>query len=962
MHLRGAPFVSLVGSVKCWFDSLRAHSEPRNSGTARRGAYVYSGIIASLLGLVLSASAWWAASVREDRVAALELETHASSHALILQNGINEYMDELAALQALFQSDSGVDRREFGAFSEIVLSDKPAILSVSWIPRVTREHRAAHERAAAREGLAGYHIKSVAADGSSMPAPDKSEYFPIFYSSKEPSGSLLYGLDLNDGGFRQQTLDRARDQGSVATSPNFLLHNVEGDRNGFFIVLPVYGIGLPHQTVEERRKSLVGFVQAVFQSSAMIEAIVHNSVTPVGLDLYFFGAEWNQTATAIHFHPSRLRKMAVEAIPYEALMAGPHWSMDLRVGDARWTFVATPIPWGPGIASRSGSWIVLLSGLLVTAAVVAYIWASGRQGQRLKTANQELDRTVGALNAAHEQLSAKNVHLDAALRNMQQALLMFDASGRLIICNQRYYEMYGISPEDLRPGCTVRDLLEYRQRVGTFSGDPETYVQDLESMIAKGNTFERIFELPDRRTIAVLNRPMAGGGWVATHEDISERRHAEAQISYMARHDALTDLPNRVLFHEQLSAAIAHLENHEAIAILCLDIDRFKGVNDTLGHPIGDHLLRATAERLRQCLRENDIIARLGGDEFVVVQCGVPQPNGATSLATRLIDAIGAPYELDGHQIVVGLSIGVAIAPNDGADPHHLLKNADMALYRAKTDGRGIYRFFEPEMDARMQARRVLELDLRKALGNAEFELFYQPLVDIKSESISGFEALLRWRHPQRGLMLPLDFIPVAEETGLIVPIGDWVLRRACMEAVHWPAEVKVAVNLSPLQFKSKDLLTTVVTALSTSQLSPNRLELEITESSLLQDSDATLAVLNELRYLGVRISMDDFGTGYSSLSYLRKFPFDKIKIDGSFIRDMSGRGDSLAIVRAVTAMSTSLGITTTAEGVETAEQMEFLCREGCTEAQGFLFSPPRPAAEIAELLASFNFSLKASA
>ena len=954
--------MSLVGSVKYWFDNLRAHSEPRDLGTGWRRAHVYSGIIASLLGLVLTGCAWWAASLREDRVAALELETHASSHALPLQYGINEYMDELDALQALFQSDSEVNRGEFSAFSDVVLRDKPAILAVSWIPRVTHEQRVAHERAAARQGLAGYRIKSVAADGSLVPAPDKSEYFPVLYSSKEPLGSSAYGLDLNDGGLRQQTLDRARDEGAVATSPNFLLHSDEGEQNGFFIVLPVYRIGLPHQTLEERRKNLVGFVQAVFQSSVMIETILHNAVAPVGLDLYFFDAEWNRTAAAIHFHPSRLRQIAVSAEPYDTLAARPHWSRYLHVGDARWTFVATPIAGGPGIASRSGSWIILASGLLMTAAAVAYIWASGRQAWQLKTANQELDRTVGALNAAHEQLSAQNVRFDAALSNMQQALLMFDAFGRLIICNQRYYEMYDISPEIIKPGCTIRDLLESRQRVGTLSGDPETYIQDLESMIAKGDTFERTFELPDGRTIAVLNHPVAGGGWVATHEDISERRHAEAKISYMARHDALTDLPNRVLFHEQLSAAIVRLKNHEALAVLCLDIDRFKGVNDTLGHPIGDHLLRATAERLRQCLRENDIIARLGGDEFVVVQCGASQPNGATDLANRLMDAVGAPSELAGHQIVVGLSIGIAIAPNDGGDPHQLLKNADMALYRAKADGRGICRFFEPGMDARMQARRVLELDLRKALTNGELELFYQPLVDIKSESISGFEALLRWRHPQRGMIPPLDFIPVAEDTGLIVPIGDWVLRQACMHAVRWPAEVRVAVNLSPLQFKNKNLLATVVTALSTSRLSPNRLELEITESSLLQDSDATLAVLNELRRLGVRISMDDFGTGYSSLSYLRKFPFDKIKIDGSFIRDITGRGDSLAIVRAVIAMSGSLGMVTTAEGVETVEQMECLRRERCTEAQGFLFSRPRPAAEIGELLASFNFTLKASA
>jgi diguanylate cyclase (GGDEF)-like protein len=946
----------LFHSLKTWFFPLRAR-KPRGTSWSR-GRHLIPTIVAVLVGLGLTASAWWAASSREDRLAALELEGRASSHALTLQNGINEHMDEIAALQALFQSDGEVSRTEFAAFTKIILQDKPAILAVSWIPRVMQGERKAHERAAQRDGVAGYRIKSVANDGRLVSANEKSDYFPVLYSSREPLNSPVYGLDLYDGGLRQRTLERARDTGAIATSPNFLLHSGDGDRNGFFVVLPIYRIGLSHETLEDRKSNLAGFVQAVFQSSAMIETVLRNSVAPAGLDLYFLSA--NQAAPPIHFHPSRLRTTAVGPEPVNVLMGHPHWSRDLRVGDARWTFVATPIPGGPGTADRSGSWFILTTGLLVTLAAVAYVWTSGRQADRLKAANQELDHALGALNLANERLSVQNVHFDAALSNMQQALLMFDGSGRLIICNQRYYEMYNVSPEAIGPGSTFRDLLEYRKRVGTLSGDPETYIQRLEPLIAARGGFERVFELPDGRTIAVVHRPMPDGGWLSTHEDITERRRTDAKISYMARHDALTDLPNRVLFHEQLDEALTHTKTGEALAVLCLDVDHFKGVNDTLGHSVGDRLLRAVSERLRQNLGERDIIARIGGDEFVVVQCGAPQPKAATALAMRLIEAVAIPYELDGHQIVVGLSIGIAISPDDGRDSHQLLKNADMALYRAKADGRGVCRFFEPDMDARMQERRVLELDLRKALADGEFELFYQPLVDVRTETITGFEALLRWQHPQRGMVAPLEFIPLAEETGLIVPIGDWALRQACRQAVQWPPQVKVAVNLSPIQFKSKSLLTTVVTALSASGLSPNRLELEITESCLLHDSEQTLALLNQLRHLGVRISMDDFGTGYSSLSYLRKFPFDKIKIDGSFIRGMSS--DGLAIVRAVTAMSASLGLTTTAEGVETAEQMQLLRTEGCTEAQGYFFSRPRPAAEIGELLATFNGRLKATA
>jgi diguanylate cyclase (GGDEF)-like protein len=445
---------------------------------------------------------------------------------------------------------------------------------------------------------------------------------------------------------------------------------------------------------------------------------------------------------------------------------------------------------------------------------------------------------------------------------------------------------------------------------------------------------------------------MSGGGWVSTHEDITERRQAEAKISHMALHDALTNLPNRLLFRQEIENRLAHLGRERKFAVLCLDLDQFKNVNDTLGHPFGDKLLCQVAERLRGCLRHGDIVARLGGDEFAILQDSLSQPGDTTSLLERIIEVGGAPFDLDGHQVVIGVSIGVAVAPADAADPDQLLKNADMALYRAKVEGRGIYRFFEPEMDARMQARRALELDLRKAIVKGEFELYYQPLVDLASEQISGFEALIRWNHPRHGLMLPADFIPLAEETALIVPIGEWVLRQACAEAAKWPSAVRVAVNLSSVQIRSRGLSQTVSNALACSGLASDRLQLEITESVLLLDSESTLDTLHELRALGVRISMDDFGTGYSSLSYLRSFPFDKIKIDRSFVHGLSSNKESRAIIRAVVGLGSSLGMSTTAEGVETQEELDHMRREGCTEAQGYFFSKPRPAKDVYTMLA----------
>ena len=450
--------------------------------------------------------------------------------------------------------------------------------------------------------------------------------------------------------------------------------------------------------------------------------------------------------------------------------------------------------------------------------------------------------------------------------------------------------------------------------------------------------------------MSIINKPMADGGWLATHEDITERQRAEAQIAHMARHDALTDLPNRILLRERIEHELKRVKRGECLAVLCLDLDHFKSVNDTLGHPIGDELLKVVADRLRHCTREPDTIARLGGDEFAIIMTAMHQPSDAAFLSQRVREAITKPFELDGHQMVVDVSIGISIAPLDATDPDQLLKSADMALYGAKADGRGTYRFFEPEMDARMRQRRDLEMDLRQALVNGEFELHYQPLVTLDNNEITGFEALVRWKHPVRGTISPGDFIPVAEETGLIIQLGDWVLRKACEETAAWPENLKIAVNLSPAQLKSRNLVQVIVGALAASGMPATRLQLEITESVLMQNTFATLATLHQLRELGVQIAMDDFGTGYSSLSYLRSFPFDKIKIDRSFINDLSNGSEPLAIVRAIASLAKSLSMISTAEGVETTQQLEQLQSVGCTEMQGYLFSQARPAHEISRL------------
>jgi diguanylate cyclase (GGDEF)-like protein len=573
-----------------------------------------------------------------------------------------------------------------------------------------------------------------------------------------------------------------------------------------------------------------------------------------------------------------------------------------------------------------------------------------------------------------------NLQFDAALNSMLQGMIVFGPDHRVQLVNGRFYALTGMAPGSIAPGLGVREMIDTTLTQGLQPGENPAEVSDsFAALLATRRSMQLEMEMGPGLFVQIAIEPMTNGGTVVTFEDVTEKRQSAEQIEFMARHDALTGLPNRRLFQEHMAALLEESEEGQRFALLCLDLDRFKEVNDTLGHPAGDELLRLVAARLQACVRDHDLIARLGGDEFAVV---VRIPDGcsaiASSLASRLIDAVIPPFELHGHNIVIGMSIGIALSePNvSGAD---MLKRADVALYRAKDDG-GTFVFFRPGMDELLQARLGLEADLRLAVHRGEFELNYQPLYDLVQDRVTAFEALIRWNSPSRGRVQPSDFIPLAELTGLIIPIGEWVLRTACAEAVHWPEHVRVAVNISPVQIKNNDLEALVRETLELTGLPARRLELEITETVLLHDTQAVLTMLQDLHEIGVRVSMDDFGTGYSSLSYLRRFPFDRIKIDRSFIADLrgtptghdsvGGTSDPLSaaaksaatIVRAIAGLGENLGISTTAEGVETAHQFVQVRQKGCTEVQGYFISPPRPAHEVPELLRRLDSTLPAIA
>jgi diguanylate cyclase (GGDEF)-like protein len=549
-------------------------------------------------------------------------------------------------------------------------------------------------------------------------------------------------------------------------------------------------------------------------------------------------------------------------------------------------------------------------------------------------------------------LKIQNLRFNALLADMPLGVCMFDEAGCLAISNDRYLQMYRLPTDGVAPGTPLREIVQRKKASGADLGDVDAFCDDLAAQLDRGLLVRGLAHLDDGRVISSLSQPMDDGGWVSIHEDITERKRAEEKIGYMAHHDPLTGLLNRARFADQLEERLASVTEGARLTVLFLDLDHFKYVNDTLGHLVGDELLKAVADRLRDCVEERDAIARLGGDEFAIIHVEIEGTEDTSRLADRICAAIKTPYDIGGLQATVDVSIGVARAPKESIRSAELMKRADVALYRAKADGRSVYRFFEPGMFARIASRRALESDLRNGIARSEFQLFYQPVLNIEDNRIVGLEGLLRWHHPERGTIPPAEFIPIAEETGLIVPLGEWVIRQACLDAANWPNEIKIAVNLSPAQFRNHNLTQVVINALGSSGVAPSRLELEITEEILLGHSRENLAVLEQFRMLGIQIVMDDFGIGYSSLNYLRLFPFDKIKIDRSFVNDLSNGDDlSLAIVQAVTRLAKVLGVPTTAEGIETEEQLELVRAAGCTEFQGYLFSKPRPAAEIMQLL-----------
>lgn len=776
-------------------------------------------MVAATIGIAVTASATGVIIARDDNDAERQFRVVAENHFMVLQNGLNGYVKRLEAVRALFDSSlDRVSRSEFEAFTRPLLRENAAIATLSWVPRVLNSERTQHERQGVLEGLPDYHIKDmVRAGGAMVAAPERSEYYPIFYATV-PKTSPLYGLDLRSEADTLSELEHSRDADRLGFSPVPTLVSTDRTQGGFLFSLPIYKRGSPHDSIESRRRDLIGFVHGSVITDKMVSTIITDNKTPKGLDLFFYQPGSGAQAMPLYMHPSRLRSPPLEPLSRAAAITGRFWSRDLEADRQPWlTMVAQPMPGGPLIAHHDRSWIVLAFGLLLTAAVVTYIRS--------------------------------------------------------------------------------------------------------------------------------------------TRSHASRMMHVNKKVSDLAQSDPLTLLANRRVFVDRLRHAFASCRRGaKPFAVLYFDLDHFKDVNDTLGHAVGDELLRQVAARVKGALRENDVFARFGGDEFAILQTDVSDHPAAGTLAAKIGQLIAQPYPIEGNDVHISASIGIARYSADVGRPDEMMIQADLALYRAKEDGRSCYRFHSADLDRQVQERVVIAEELRGAIDRNEFELYYQPQVELRSGRIVGVEALLRWNHGKRGAISPSVFIPIAERSGQVQVLGQWVLDAACGQLRKWEdaglAPELVGVNFSALHFKaSAGIDREVSTCLNKWQINPDAIEIELTESVLMDITQQHDARLQRLRQLGVRIAVDDFGTGYSSLSYLANYPISRVKIAQELVSGVEADSRSATVVRAAIRLAHELGIDIIAEGVETEGQSEFLLSAGCEHGQGFYFSRPVDAAQATELL-----------
>jgi len=1040
---------------------------PQSAASSRTSLRGYLGVVLAL-GVGASLSVLSMLQVREAEQAEFQrqLEWRAVNEAARFQASFNRSLEVVESLNGLFVASGQVSREEFARFVAGPLAAHPEFQALQWLPRVSQAERAGFERELARL-RPGARLVERRPDGTLVPAAQRTEYFPVWFTEPWASNAMVLGLDPAPRPEVRPAMEAARDSGGIVVSRKLTLVQEGGQRQAVLLYRPVYRAGLPLDTVVQRRAALQGYAVGILRLDGVMAQALKQSL-PTGLDVYILDRSAGEEL--LHRHASRARTSGEEPPPLAAARAASHWTVPIQVPGRDWQMLFAPSPaFYAEFSSTRHHWVLAL-GLALTALFAFDLFRQVKSARKLaalatdlSAANAELDRQASRLNEAQRITRVGSWELDLA-------------SGRALWSDQEYrclgYEpgaveagldtlMAAVHPDDrMRVQAVISAAQQghagpyelvhrviwpdgseriVRQRAEVFvdkSGRPRTLLGTTQD-ITEGKRLEERLRLaaqalastkdgvlitdPQGRIIEVnaafshimgysaeevvgknprlwksqrhdarfyqelwatlnrtghwqgevWNRRKSGeifpswqtisavrneGGqlthYVSVFSDISGIVQSRTELAHLAHHDPLTDLPNRLLFLDRLNQALSHAKREQSqLALLFLDLDRFKHINDSLGHLVGDELIQEVTRRLNATLRQDDTRARMGGDEFILMLENLRSEQDAAHLADKLLQVLAQPYRIRGHELYVTASIGISLYPRDADTPEALVSNADAAMYRAKAAGRNTYSFYTQALTLEAMERVRLESDLRGALERDELRLHYQPQVDLKTGQVIGAEALLRWQHKERGLLMPDRFIPIAEDTGLIIELGEWALREACRQARHWLDQgivlESIAVNVAAPQIQRSDFVATVRRVLEETRLPPDRLELEVTENLIMDQAESTVSVLKQLSDMGVHLSIDDFGTGYSSLAYLKRLPIDRLKIDRSFIRDLPRDEEDAAITRAVIALADSLGLRTIAEGVENEAQVALLKKLGCQQAQGYLYGRPAEPAAI---------------
>lgn len=906
------------------------------------------------VGVVLSIAAYFLVRDWEKAIIRADFEFLSATHAAAVHRELIRHMDSSIALTGFYAASREVDRQEFHLFTKGLLTQHNDTQALMWVPRVAAAERQAVERQAVGDGLRDFHFRELGRTSVGQ----RAEYFPVVYLEPLTSNADLLGFDLMMDPAYRAVLEVARDTGEVTASQPIPVAAEQDLKYGMLLARAIYQKGVPLNTLFERRAALQGFVLQLFRVDDFIDESLKSSAV-LGLDVAVYYEKTPGDRQRIYFHSSRSRDEASSSpAGFSDDATRLMWRTSLGIADQPWELVMTPAPkfWAGHPIWRS--WVVSGTGLLISILLGAYLFALSRQSHRaeslarsLALTNQNLEQEI----VERTQLEAQSVKLSRAIEQAADAVMITDRNGIIEYVNPAFEVMTGYTRGEAigkKPS-----LMKSGQHDAGFYGQ-------LWGTISRGGVFQDV--LVNRRKNGVIyyeektisplkDRANNITHYIATGKDITDRMQTQERLHYLAYNDLLTNLPNRLLFLERVSHALKGRRGPEhRLAIMYLDLDRFKVINDTLGHQVGDNLLQKIAVLLPSTVGAGDTVARLGGDEFGILLEEIPSLDGVAALARTILAAFGQPFQIGGHELYIVPSIGISVYPEDGDDAHVLLKNADVAMYRAKDHGGNNYQYYSADMSSKAFERLTLETSLRRALEREEFRVYFQPQIDLASGLVMGAEALIRWQHPDLGLVNPLEFIPLLEETGLIIPVGEWVLKQSCEWAVTWQQHqpLRISVNLSGRQFRDPRLSNQVLKILETTGLKPEMLEMEITESILMQGDKISTDNLIALDRIGVRLAIDDFGTGYSSLSYLKRFPIKTLKIDRAFIRDLITDQDDAAIVTAIIAMAGSLQVDVVAEGVETTQQLNMLRELGCGAIQGFLISRALPLVEINRFLA----------